>query len=310
MSHSNPVTNKIFILILILGAPLWADSESNETRSVANNFGRDQIHAWAFTNFDIHRSAAERAEMLQRLGFRKAGYIVSKADAQAAFDDHVVAYQRRGIEMISVWWQSTSENLLEDPKTQMVLAGIDRHEIRPTIWFSLAKSLVAEIPEEERVDRAVAIIRPLAIETRKRGIGLALYNHMEWFGETENQIAIIERLREEGDMDHVGIVYNMHHGHDRIVNFSAVFARMQPYLIAFNLNGMRIEGPKIIRLGEGDREAGMIKTVIDSGFEGPIGILHHFARQDAEPVYRANMQGLKSILIELGYDAVAASYVD
>ncbi len=44
---------------------------------------------------------------------------------------------------------------------------------------------------------------------------MGLYNHGGWFGEPENQIAIIEHLK----MSNVGIVYNLHHGHDHVERF-------------------------------------------------------------------------------------------
>ncbi|MDA0347528.1 MAG: TIM barrel protein [Verrucomicrobia bacterium] len=305
---SSRLIQNVFFLCFCLLMTACAPKQSAKDVATAENFAKENILAWAFTNFDIERSAEERAQLLRRVGFKKAGYIVSNANAKDAFDAHVLAYKKYDISIISVWWQSSNEDLMEDPKTRMVLVGLDKHNLKPDIWFSLGKDLVEAIPEDQRLDRAVAILRPLAIEARRRGVRFALYNHMEWFGETDNQIAIIERLRSEGNMDHVGMVYNMHHGHDRIDNFKTVFQKMQPYLFAFNLNGMRVEGPKIILIGEGDREQAMIKTVIDSGFKGPIGILHHFAKQDAEPVYVANLKGLKSILEALGHEEVAATY--
>ena len=44
----------------------------------------------------------------------------------------------------------------------------------------------------------MAKLRPLAEEAGKIGCSLALYNHGGWFGEPENQIAIIERLKGTG----------------------------------------------------------------------------------------------------------------
>lgn len=273
----------------------------------ADNFAKENLHAWAFELFDKDRSPEERAQLLKRVGFTKIGFVVN-GKLVDQFDAHVGAYKKAGIEIVSVWWQSSNENLLTEAKTQTILATLDKHGLKPQIWFSMGKDAVASMPEDERLGRAVKMIRPLAREARKRGVQLALYNHMEWFGETDNQIAIIERLRSEGDMDHVGMVYNFHHGHDRILNFDTVFEKMQPYLIALNLNGMKVEGPKIIHIGEGDREQAMLKTVIDSGYKGPIGVIHHFSDKDAEMVYRKNLNGLKNMLTKLGYGDIAETY--
>ena len=60
----------------------------------------------------------------------------------------------------------------------------------------------------------------------KIGCKLALYNHGGWFGEPENQIAMIEALK----LTNVGIVYNLHHGHDHLDRFPELLKKMQPYL--------------------------------------------------------------------------------
>lgn len=303
---------KIISLNLLLVSCLLgfagSSRQNSEAIGVAGNFSKDKVHAWALVLFDIERSPEERALMLERVGFKKAGFVVSNDKILAQLGAHIAAYRAQEIDLISVWWQSSSADVMGEAKTRKILSTLDEQQISPDIWFSLEKGLVAGIPEDQRVDRAVGIIRPLAIEARRRGVRLALYNHLDWFGETDNQIAIIKKLRSEGNMDHVGIVYNMHHGHDRIDNFGAVLAKMQSYLFALNLNGMRVEGPKIIPIGEGDREQAMIQAVIDSGFNGSVGILHHFANQDAEPVYLKNLAGLKKILELLGYKKVAATY--
>ena len=83
-------------------------------------------------------------------------------------------------------------------------------------WAAIA-STGAE--QERRVEAAAAKLRPLAEEAGKIGCSLALYNHGGWFGEPENQIAIIERLKTQG-VTNVGMVYNLHHGHDHLDRFA------------------------------------------------------------------------------------------
>lgn len=290
-----------FLLIALIVSSCQDESKK------AENFAKDKLHAWAFELFDKDRSPEERAQLLKRVGFTKTGFVVN-GKLVDQFDAHVKAYTEAGLEIVSVWWQSSNPDQLSEIKTKTVLATLDKYKLRPHIWFSMEKKAVAGIAEDERVNKAVAMIAPLAEECRKRGMQLALYNHMEWFGETDNQITIIEKLRSVGNMDHVGIIYNFHHGHDRILNFDATFEKMQPYLIALNLNGMRVEGPKIIQIGDGDREEQMIKAVIDSGYDGPIGVIHHFDNKDAESVYKINLKGLQEILKTLGYDDIAATY--
>src|SRR5437879_8530610 len=82
-----------------------------------------------------------------------------------------------------------------------------------------------------------ARIRAIAEAAGKQGCVVALYNHGGWFGEPENQLAIIERLRVDG-VTNVGIVYNLHHGHSHVDRFPELLQKMKPHLLALNLNGM------------------------------------------------------------------------
>ena len=74
---------------------------------------------------------------------------------------------------------------------------------------------------------------------------------------------------------------------------------MLPYLSAVNINGMRAEGPKIITLGEGDRELEMLRIIRDSGYQGPIGILGHTEGEDIRVVLERNLAGLEKLKSQL-----------
>ena len=85
---------------------------------------------------------------------------------------------------------------------------------------------------------------PLVERTATMKCKLGLYNHGGWGGEPENLVAVCKALREQHKADHVGIVYNLHHGHDHIHDFAKALAAMQPYLLCLNLNGMTTDGDK------------------------------------------------------------------
>ena len=53
----------------------------------------------------------------------------------------------------------------------------------------------------------------------------------------ENLVAVCKALRAEGH-EHVGIVYNWHHGHDRIQEWKDDLNLLKPFLLCLNLNGM------------------------------------------------------------------------
>ncbi|MHC4994687.1 MAG: hypothetical protein ACYTGQ_06485, partial [Planctomycetota bacterium] len=117
-----------------------------------------------------------------------------------------------------------------------------------------------------------------------------------WGGEPANLLAVCKKLRSWG-YDHVGIVYNWHHGHGHIDDWAESLAMMQPYLLCLNLNGMNTGAdPKIQTLGEGEHESKMFQTLLASGYSGPIGILDHRNELDAEESLRSNLEGLKKLL--------------
>jgi sugar phosphate isomerase/epimerase len=254
--------------------------------------GKDNLAAWCIVPFDSKkRGPVERAEMLERLGITKLAYDW-RAEHVPTFDAEVEAMKAHGIE-ISAWWMSRGMNEVN----RRIFEVIARHKIHPQLWV-----LIDEPRVDGRAAKAKAAaeqIRPIAEEGKRLGCKVALYNHGGWFGEPENQLAIIREL----GMENVGIVYNFHHAHGHIERFPELFAMMKPHLLALNLNGMvrdgDKEGKKILPIGAGDREQGMIEVVLASGWKGPVGILCHLD-QDAEVILKGNLDGLEKVRAELG----------
>src|SRR6202035_3499117 len=95
---------------------------------------------------------------------------------------------------------------------------LKRHGVKADLWALLdvgpGKAIGAE--QERRIDLAASKLKPLADAAKAIGCRVALYNHGGWFGEPENQVAIIARLK----MPNVGIVYNLHHGHAHLERFA------------------------------------------------------------------------------------------
>jgi sugar phosphate isomerase/epimerase len=252
-------------------------------------FAPANLVAWCIVPFDAkRRNPEERAEMMKRLGFRRFAYDW-REEHLPTLDREVDALQKNGISLDAFWLPAGQE----PEKERHISLALDlcrRRGLKTQFW------VMAAVPEagngqEKRVELAVQPLKYVATEADKIGCKVALYNHGGWFGEPENQIAIIERLK----MPNVGIVYNFHHGHAHIDRFPELMRKMKPHLMALNINGMRKEGPEILPVGQGDRELEMLRTVIDSGYRGPIGILGHRAELDAEEALRLNLDGLKTL---------------
>jgi hypothetical protein len=293
------------ILILCsLTFPGFAAEKATQTHAAetpsgsAGIFAKDNLVAWCIVPFDAKkRGPEERAEMLEKLGIKRLAYDY-RAEHIPTFDAEVKAMKKRGIEF-TAWWFPSALN----DEAKLILDVIERHKIHPQLWVMGGNGTPKNEAEQNAlVEREAARFQPIAEAAQRLGCKIALYNHGGWFGEPENQIAIIEKLRAAG-IQNAGIVYNFHHGHDHIARFPELWRKMQPHLLAVNLNGMIRDGDKhgkkILNLAEGDEEVAMMRVIQDSGWKGPIGILNHRPELDAEVALFKNLRGLEWISKEL-----------
>jgi sugar phosphate isomerase/epimerase len=255
-------------------------------------FAPENLIAWCIVPFDAkRRGPQERAEMLHRLGFHRFAY--DWRDEQIpTFDQELDALEKHGIRLEAFWFPASMvpEN---DAAGRTILDFLRRRKVKSQLWLSLA--VPEQGTQEERVASAARAVRWVAEEARKIDGQVGLYNHGGWFGEPENQLAIIERVA----MPNVGLVYNFHHGHAHVDRFPTLFRLMKPRLLALNINGMRLGGPQILGVGKGDRELEMLRLVAASDYHGPIGLLGHRAELDAEVALRENLDGLRELVGKL-----------
>jgi Xylose isomerase-like TIM barrel len=200
------------------------------------------------------------------------------------------------------WWFPETLN----DEGRHILDVIKRHGVHPQLWVMGGGAPTKDATEQEaRIVAEAARLLPIAKAAADIGCKVALYNHGGWFGEPENQIAIIERLAREG-VSNVGIVYNQHHGHDHIDRFADLMTKMKPHLLALNLNGMSREGDKtgkkIQRLGTGEEDARLLRIIQQSGWRGPVGIIDHRPETDSEETLRENLDGLEKLRAVLKAD--------
>ncbi len=258
-------------------------------------FARSNLVAWCIVPFDAKkRGPEERAAMMDRLHFKLFAYDY-RAEHIPQFDAEMEALKRHQIRLLA-WWFPTVLN--EEAKG--ILRVLERHQIRDAqLWITGGGNPTKSADEQRaRVEAEAQRLKPLAEAARKISARLALYNHGAWFGEPENQIEIIQRLRQDG-ITNVGIVYNQHHGHEHLSRFAKLLAQMKPHLLALNLNGMTRQGDqlgkKILPLGQGDLDLELLEIIRASGWQGPIGILNH-TDEDAEGRLLDNLDGLDWLL--------------
>jgi sugar phosphate isomerase/epimerase len=254
-------------------------------------FDRTNLVAWCIVPFDAQkRGPEERAAMLARLGFTQFAYDY-RAEHIPTFDAEMAALKRHRIRL-TAWWFPRTLNA----EARLILDVLKRHDLRGVqLWVTGAGAPTKTLEEQTaRIAAEAARLRPIAEAAAEIGATVALYNHGAWFGEPENQLALIAHLRAAG-ITNVGLVYNLHHGHDHIARFPALLALMKPHLLALNLNGTVPDGDKrgqkIVPLAQGELDAALLTAIRDSGWRGPIGILNH-TDEDAEGRLRDNLAGL------------------
>lgn len=248
-------------------------------------FAPENLVAWCIVPFDAKkRGPAERVETLQKLGFKKYAYDW-RAEHLPTFDEEVALLKKANIELTAVWFPA---NL--GPDAQKLLEVLKKHDVKTQLWVTMGDP--AGKDQTAKVESAAKALKPIAEAAAKQGCTVALYNHGGWFGEPENQIAIIEYLK----LKNVGIVYNLHHGHDHFDRFPKLLELMKPHLLVLNLNGSTKggdkAGKKILPLGAGELDLQLLTDVAKSGYTGPIGILGH-TQDDAAERLADNLDGLK-----------------
>lgn len=261
-------------------------------------FARTNLAAWCIVPFDgKKRGPEERAAMLEKLGLTLLAYDY-RAEHVPTFEAEIEALRRHRIRLLAWWFPATL-----DDAAQRILEVLSRHQLRGVqLWVSGGGDWPTTHAEyEARVMAEADRLAPIARAAARLNSPVGLYNHGGWFGEPENQIAVVERLRARG-ITNVGLVYNLHHGHDHVDRFGELLERMKPYLLALNLNGMtrggdRI-GKKILPLGEGELDLHLLGLIARSGWRGPIGLLNH-TEEDAEVRLQKNLAGLERLVAQL-----------
>lgn len=152
--------------------------------------------------------------------------------------------------------------------------------------------------QEERIQAEATRIQKIVKLAAPYHCDVHLYNHNGWFGQTDNQIAVIKKLGNVA-ITHVGMIYNFSHGHQDVEHFAAIWQRMQPYVVAVNITGMEQGGEeRIIPPAQGTDELAMLSVIQASGWRGPIGLI---AEQggDAEITLGNGLRGVSWLRLEL-----------
>jgi len=248
-----------------------------------------ELIAWCIVPFDsLDRSPAERMAMLKDLGLKRYAYDWRTKHLDTMAEELRTA-KEAGIEVSAVWlWIDDDEDTLDSlsANNRRMLKILKDSGLKTDIWVSFHEGFFKKVHRTARVALGSKMIGQIADQAEAMGCRLALYNHGDWFGDPLNQIAIIDKLNRD-----IGLIYNFHHAHDQLDGYPDLMKKIQPYLWVVNLNGMVPAGPKIMPIGSGTKEEGMVQTLIDLGYDGDFGILGHVEEADVHRILDANLKG-------------------
>jgi len=308
-------------------------------------WSHDNLAAWCVVPFDAKkRGPEERAQMLEKLGFKHFAYDWRDKDVPT-FDAEIEALKRHGIDLLAWWFPFDADN----PLARNTLEVFKRHDVHPQLWVALvptempkgpqewAKLFPKDFPiprteedlgrlspidkaeyydvlsrsgakhlgkppeeQEQRVRQDAYRIRALANLAAPYGCKVELYNHNGWLGIVENELAVIDRLKELG-VTEVGLAYNFSHArdelHDDSKGFPELWGKMKDHVVTVNITGMRWDG-HLVYPSQGDSELAMMRTIQASGWRGPIGLIAEKGG-DAEVTLRNYLVGLDWLASEL-----------
>jgi sugar phosphate isomerase/epimerase len=278
----------VFLFLTVYCAPV---TKQDDTRTMI--FDRENLIAWCIVPFDAAgRNSQQRALMLNKLGLTRMAWDW-RMEHIPLLEEEINTLSEHNIELSAVWFWINNDvvNGLH-PEHEQILETLLRTNTQTTLWVSFPDNFFGNGTDDEKVEKAARNLVVINDRAMEAGCRVALYNHMDWFGEPENQVRIIETI----GSDNIGIVYNFHHGHHQIDRFGELLQVMMPYLWTININGMNVNGPKILDVGKGEYDTQMIRAIISSGYSGSIGIIGHTDGEDIEPVLERNLQGLEEIL--------------
>ena len=257
-------------------------------------FQKENLIPWSIVGFDVkERTPKQRLEMLERLGYKQYAYGNRPKHIPTMQAEWQLA-KEKGIEIKAVWLYI---NLNKDsvgnlkPESEVVFENLNAVGLKTQIWIGFQPTYFEKLTDGESLRQAKEMVQYLSQRAKKIGCKIALYNHGGWFGNPQNQLRIINALPKEN----LGVIFNFHHAHDDLEKYSENIKTLFPYLWCVNLNGMKADGPKIITIGEGDLEKGMIQQLIDLKYSGPFGILGHVTGGDPELILEANKEGLSKL---------------
>jgi hypothetical protein len=261
-------------------------------------FRQDNLLAWCIVPYDkLNRTPQQRIALLQELGFSQYAYDWREKHLDSLAEELRLAKQA-GIEVAAVWmWVDAGYDAVcrLSVNNQRMLDIVENSGIETKLWLGINGNVFDGLDEAGKVGRGVDVVSFLRGHVPANVTAIGLYNHGDWFGEPENQIKVLEALKDPA----LGLVYNLHHAHGQIKSLGSLLKKMAPWLWTVNLNGMGAAAQKILPIGGGADDLEVLRILKQSGFAGNVGILGHVEDEDVKLVLQKNLDGLRALSAQL-----------
>ncbi len=269
------------LLFALLSTPPFAGAAEPKP------FAPENLTAWCIVPFDgKKRGPEERVAMLKRLGFTRYAYDW-RAEHLPTFDKELGLLKHEKIALQGVWFPT---GVGKDG--ELILDLLKKHKLETELWVMLPQP-DAKLSHDDKVKTTAAFLAALARKVAPQGCKIGVYNHGGWAGEPENMVAVLKASEQKN----VGIVYNLHHGHEHLAKFDDYLKLMKPHLYSISLNGMEKDGDKngnkLLIISDGPEDATVFASILASGYAGPFNILGH-TDDDVEDRLTDNLNGLRS----------------
>lgn len=253
------------LVSLVLAAP---------DRALASPDGN--VKPWAFFPFciDWHdakkRSYKEQAEMLKELGYEGVGHIWLDNVAE-----RLKTLDESGLRLFQITMpvELAPGKPAYDARFKDVLALVKGRKVQFCLLFNGGK------PSDSSLDgRAIEVLREMSDLARDSGAQLLLYPHVgNWIERIEDSVRVADKV----DRNNVGVMFNLCHWlrADKQRDYAPLLKQAMPRLWAVSLNGADTWDAQpgwdhyIQPLDQGTFDiAGLLKTLKDLGYSGPIGL--------------------------------------
>ncbi|MFP4088896.1 MAG: sugar phosphate isomerase/epimerase family protein [Cyclobacteriaceae bacterium] len=231
------------------------------------------------------------------------GYDGMEKNGLDNFEEVYLALQANDLKLYTIYVNINLDNPEQpyDPRLKEVFQMIEGSGAMPWLYVTSKKYP----PSSSEYDTlAVPLLQQIADMAQQYGIKVMLYPHMNfWIESVEDAIRVAEKV----DRRNFGMTFNLCHylahknqaGVDPWAELQPLSEQAMPYLFAISLNGADARDADqqdiwtsfIQPLGEGNFDTyRFLKTFLDQGFEGPVGLQCYSIDEDKAVHLRKSMQ--------------------